>query len=323
MDPLVSIIFTSYNHSNYLSQALKSLVSQTYSNFELIIIDDCSTDGSQEILQEFQSQFPQKIKLHLLSKNTGSYVKASNFGAKMASGTYIIFAQCDDYSEVNQFERLVSVLEQNPDIGVVFSCSKLIDQNGNFIITDFDLRSSAFKRKCATDSVVPGKMMRNFLAHSCVIPNLSAAMVRKEILVQSGGLSDKYFVAADWAMWLDLSERTNFYYINEPLNNFRQHNTTIRSSIKAKNQISEIYSIFYSHIDKWNIGFMESLKFRLGVARIWLLYYFEGRRAFMMSFWELFRQFYKLDKLIVLYLLISSNIVFFETIKSRLSKQRR
>ena len=82
--PLVSIVFTSYNHKEYLRQALDSLLNQTYPNTEIIIIDDCSTDGSQEILREYEHI--ENINLHMQSQNSGSYVKASNLGASFAKG---------------------------------------------------------------------------------------------------------------------------------------------------------------------------------------------------------------------------------------------
>jgi glycosyltransferase involved in cell wall biosynthesis len=99
-NPLVSIVFTSYNHLEFLKQAIESILNQTYTNFELIVIDDCSTDGSQDLLTRYT--FDNRVNLNLLDSNTGSFVKASNYGARIASGEYILFAQCDDFSEINQ-----------------------------------------------------------------------------------------------------------------------------------------------------------------------------------------------------------------------------
>ena len=126
--PLVSIVFTSYNHQEYLRQALDSLVNQTYLNTEIIIVDDCSTDGSQEILREYEHY--ENINLILQKQNSGSYVKASNFGASFAKGEYILFAQCDDFAKANQLEVLLKAFESNPSVGVVFSKSNLVDENG-------------------------------------------------------------------------------------------------------------------------------------------------------------------------------------------------
>ncbi len=190
MSPLVSIVFTSYNHKEYLRQALESLLNQTYTNFELIIVDDCSIDGSQSILKEYESDI--RIKLILSKVNSGSYVKSSNFGASFAKGEYILFAQCDDYSEPTQLEELVKGAELNPDCGVVYSMSKLIDSNGEKINDDYQIRESLFKSKVKTSQVIEGSLMSRFFSYSCVIPNLSAALIRKDLYEAVGGLSDDF-----------------------------------------------------------------------------------------------------------------------------------
>lgn len=310
----VSVIFTSYNHKEFLTEALESLVSQTYKNLELIIVDDCSTDGSIDIIKSFHASYPEVIKPFLLEKNTGSYVKASNFGASHASGDYILFAQCDDYSEKNQIESLLQAFNFSTTIGIVFSRSNLIDKNGALLGNDYTLRSASFKRTCYKDTILSGGKMRKFLTHSCVIPNLSAAMMKKDLFVSNGGLSENYLMASDWAFWFEMSERTDFFYISEPLNNFRQHDSTIRNNTKFTKQIGEIYTVFYNHIIKHKISFLKSLNFRIGAARIWMMYFIENRKLFISTFWSLLKEFLKIDKGLLLYmpfavLLVISKIV--------------
>ena len=84
-------------------------------------------------------------------------------------------------------------------------------------------------------------MAHKLLVHSCIIPNLSAALVEKALFIKMNGLSTDFKVLADWDFWLRSSLVTDFYYIKEPLNNFRQHDTTIRSSIKIEKQLDELY----------------------------------------------------------------------------------
>jgi glycosyltransferase involved in cell wall biosynthesis len=238
--PLVSIVFTSYNHKEYLKQALDSLLYQTYQNIEIIIIDDCSTDGSQEILKQYVQN--EKINLHLKEHNSGSYVNASNYGATFAKGEYLIFAQCDDYAEPDQIKLLSNVLNEHPEVGVVFSKSLLVDENGKFLSDDFVIREKKFKDVVANESIISGNVFRELLTVSCVIPNLSAAMIRREMYDKINGLSNKYYMASDWCFWLELSEITNFLYLSQPLNNFRQHSTTIRSKTKIVNHLKEIFN---------------------------------------------------------------------------------
>lgn len=293
--PLVSIVFTSYNHSEYLKQALDSLVNQTYKNIELIIVDDCSTDGSQDILKTY-GHYPQ-VKLNLLEKNTGSYVKASNYGANLASGELLIFAQCDDYCELHQVETLVNAYQQHPTAGVVFSRSYLINEQGEIIGDDFKGREKRFREKCTVDTLITGAEMRRFFSFACVIPNLSAAMIKRELFEQCGRLSDRYLVAADWALWLDLSERTDFYYIATPLNYFRQHATTIRSKIKLATQVAEIYNIFYNHITRYSLDGSAQKSMKNGAGAVWFWYFLEYRKTWFKSFSKVFMQTFKYEKL--------------------------
>jgi glycosyltransferase involved in cell wall biosynthesis len=301
-NPLVSIVFTSYNHLQYLSQALVSILNQTYRNFELIIIDDCSTDGSQDFLKNYP--YDSRINLHLLNKNTGSYVKASNYGAKLASGYYLLFAQCDDFSEPHQLETLVSNLNNQENVGVVFSRSNLIDKFGNFISDDYIIREFSFRKLCKKTTIIQADQMRYFLSFSCVIPNLSAALIKRELYNMSGGLSDKYLIASDWDFWLKLTAETDFLYIAEPLNNFRQHDTTIRSTYKASLQIVEIHNIIYQYIRFNNIKGMDSFKMKIGAGSIWFSYFVSGAKINFEIFYTVFRKTFEYEKLNILFFLL-------------------
>ena len=282
IQPLVSIVFTSYNHKEFLEQALDSLINQTYSNTEIIIIDDCSTDGSQEVLMRYD-QYP-NIRLNLSKQNSGSYVKASNLGASFAKGEYLLFAQCDDFAEPDQIEKLINPLLQYEDVGVSFCRSNMIDGNGKILGTDFDVRESSFKKAHNVDGKIAGKQMRSYLSKSCVIPNLSAAILRTELYHKVSKLSTDYLVVADWAFWLALSENCNFYYTTTILNNFRQHNTTIRSTIKIKKQILELYQVFYKHISTYKLSGKDKKEFQVGAGLIFISYFNEGKMAWIKGF---------------------------------------
>ncbi|RWX02393.1 glycosyltransferase [Flavobacterium cerinum] len=292
--PLVSIVFTSYNHKEYLKQALDSLVNQTYPNLEIIIIDDCSTDGSQEILKEYEHI--QNINLQLKTQNSGSYVKASNYGASFAKGEYILFAQCDDFAEANQIEILLEAFENNPSVGVVFSKSNLVDEKGITFTDDFVGRERSFKRSVKENGLIKGDKMKEFLSFSCVIPNLSAALIKHDLFKEINGLSEQYLVVADWEFWLDLSEKTDFYYIEQPLNYFRQHGTTIRSSIKMKTQIIEIYKMFYNHISKNQLTPLQKHKIKLGAGAVWFSYFIENKKAWLECYSSVYPEIKQIEK---------------------------
>jgi len=280
--PLVSIVFTSYNHAEFLKQALDGLVNQSYSNIEIIIIDDCSTDGSQEILKEYQSI--ENIKLILKEENSGSYVLASNFGATFAKGDYILFAQCDDFSELNQIELLIKSAGENPSCGVIFSSSNLVDEKGIVFSNDYEGREKKFKKLVDRTPIISGEVMTSFLTFSCVLPNLSAALIQHDLFKKVKGLSDSFIVVSDWEFWLNLSKSTNFYYVRSPLNNFRQHETTIRSSVKMKVQILEIEKMFLNHMNIYKYNYEKAQSFKIGFGAIWFSYFLENKAQWIKSF---------------------------------------
>lgn len=282
MNPKLSIVFTSYNHKEYLKQALDSLVGQTFQDFELIIIDDCSTDGSQEVLKAYEGN--EKVRLYLQEKNSGSYVKASNLGASYARGEFMLFAQCDDFAEPTQIETLMKAFDSSSAVGVSFCRSSLVDERGKVIGNDYDIRERSFKNLCVRDTVILAQQMRDFLLKSCVIPNLSAAIFRKKYFDELGGLSEKYIVASDWCFWLEMAEKCNFYYTAAALNNFRQHETTIRSKVKIKRQILEIYDILFSHVQKHNLSERYSKILKNNAALIWSSYFLQSPKSWISSF---------------------------------------
>ena len=292
--PLVSVVFTSYNHKKYLRKALESLLNQTYSNIEIIIVDDFSSDGSQQILKDYSNH--SNVTLILQQINSGSYVKASNFGASFAKGEYIIFAQCDDFSEITQIEKLVGVFIKSPTVGVVFSKSYLINENSEIIGDDYNGREIKFKKVVKNSGLINGNKMKEFLSFTCVIPNLSAALIKRELFLETNGLSSDFLVLADWDFWIKLTEKTNFYYLNEPLNYFRQHNKTIRSSIKMKVQILEAYKMFYNHIKDFNLTNAQKRQLKLGAGAVWFSYIVENRKIWLECFMIVLKDTLKYEK---------------------------
>lgn len=281
--PEVSIVFTSYNHKKYLNKALDSILSQTFSDFELIIIDDCSTDGSQLILKEYEKK-DRRIKLVLNEINSGSYVHSSNQGASLATTSYLIFAQCDDWAEPNQLKILFDAMKNN-DVGVVFSSSNMVDSQGLLLDCDFNVRSAAFRTKHNVDSIIPGNEAFLYLLESCIIPNLSAALIKKDLFDKLKGLSDSFLVLADWDLWIRASSECDFYYIRKPLNNFRQHGGTIRSTIKMKKQINEVFEMIFSLEQRRNIPQITCSRV---ACKIWIHWAGNDKMNWIRSFPSLF-----------------------------------
>ncbi len=257
---LVSIIVASYNHAEYLRERMDSLVNQTYKNIEILVIDDCSTDGSIEILRQYKSN----KKVSLIERETnGGWVAVSNQGVELAKGEFIIFANCDDVCAPEIIESLVAALKNNPTAGISFCRSMLIDSHGNSLGFDFDQRENEFRLRCSDNVLLSDSEMAKFLLHSCVIPNLSAALFRKDVYLSCGGLKNQYRVCADWELFFNMAKKFNFYYVSRPLNYFRQHEASIRSSTKERLYLVEIFEIIEKNLYLQKKNFHQNLRYRL------------------------------------------------------------
>jgi len=265
---LVSIVVASYNHVQYLPKRIESLLSQTYKNIEIIIIDDCSPDNSREVLRNYL--YDNRVRLIEREKN-GGWVIVSNQGIGLSNGEYVIFANCDDYCDNSMIEALVNGIRTSNKIGVAFCCSEMIDQGDNHIGYDIQGREAAFKNKCKTDTIISSTEMYKFFLHSCVIPNLSAALIKKKCFDDIGNFSDLYKACCDWDLFFKIFEKYDAYYVAKPLNNFRQHNKTIRSTLKGKVEYEEFIRLLLIQINIGNhLNVFEKIKFRTHVMKLWI-----------------------------------------------------
>lgn len=133
-NPLVSVIMPVYNYEDYLSDAIESILKQTYANFELIIVDDASTDNSAQIIKKYQKRHHKKIKFISLKKNLNCGGDlCANEGIKVATGKYIARLDADDIALPYRLQQQVNFLEKNNDIFLVGSNAYVIDKKGKII----------------------------------------------------------------------------------------------------------------------------------------------------------------------------------------------
>jgi glycosyltransferase involved in cell wall biosynthesis len=243
--PLVSIVVASYNHAAFLRERMKSLIQQTYQPIEILVIDDCSSDNSVDVLREYCGH-PQ-VKLTCLPKN-GGWVRTSNMGLRMAKGEFILFANCDDSCAPEMVEKLLAALHSSSGCGFCFCRSLLIDEHGQVVGEDFSVRSRRFRVRCAKDTRLSGDELAGFLLHSCVVPNLSAVLFRREVLLNLDGFTDDYRVCCDWDLFFRVAKKAGACYVAEPLNYFRQHSSSIRNSAQDTILVKEYCQLLLSKL---------------------------------------------------------------------------
>ena len=299
---LVSIIVASYNHGAFLKRRMDSLIKQTYTQIEIIVIDDCSSDDSWEILQDY-AVFD-SIRLIQNNKNIG-WVEVSNQGAKLSRGEYILFANCDDACNEKLIEILFNAIKNRPQAALAFCRSAMIDSTDKLIGDDFSVRESAFKLRCKSDALLNAHEMRRFLMHSCVIPNLSATLIRRETFILLEGFTKNYKACSDWEFFFRLAEKYQFVYKHQSLNYFRQHETTIRSQTKRPETLDEFFKLLLPKLNCSDFTVKERIRFRIHIMYLWVIDLLKPPFFAWFSFFHHLRLVYILDILSLSFLPIA------------------
>lgn len=240
VSPLVSVVIASYNYGDLIENRIDSFLNQTYENIEIVVLDDCSTDNSRQVIEKFRSN--NRVRIFYNNENLG-WIKNSNLGISVSKGEYVLFGNCDDIASRDLIENLVGPLNRDKIVGVTFCESELIDYLGNQIGSDRDSRDKKFIYSTQSDCRIERMEMASFLSHSCVIPNLSAALFRREAIELAEGFSTRYSICSDWNLFIELSLAWDFFYIRKPMNKFRQHEKNVRNSIKKSILSSQIIEL--------------------------------------------------------------------------------
>ena len=237
--PKVSVIVPNYNHACYLQQRIDSILNQTYQDFELILLDDCSTDHSREILLSYKEN-PKISRIVFNKQNSGSTFKQWNKGIEMAQGEYIWIAESDDWADITFLEELVSELNKYPDVGIVYTASTLIDEQGNCTYENNESNSGEVLFFKGIDFI------NNKLLTSNAIWNASMMLFRKELL--NNVLNEEYKhmkYSGDWLLYVQLAQKSNIIEIKKTLNHYRKHDKNVSSTaIQAGIFFTEGFKVF-------------------------------------------------------------------------------
>lgn len=224
----VSVIIPNYNHAKYLKQRIDSVLNQTYQNFELIILDDRSTDNSVRIINEYKGN-PKISHIIFNEQNSGSTFKQWKKGVAFAQGDYIWIAESDDYADKNFLYNAMQHFKNNTELGLYFSNYYPINEMGNIVLSN-ELYPEAFRTYFDSHPDMSGK---HFCEHYLFFYNLilnASAVVFKRSLFNSG--DDTYLklkVSGDWRMWANICYHTRIFFDRQKLNYYRTHTLSVRS----------------------------------------------------------------------------------------------
>jgi glycosyltransferase involved in cell wall biosynthesis len=228
IQPLVSVIVPNYNHARFLSERLQSISRQTIKDFEIILMDDCSTDDSLEILREFAAREP-RARLILNSKNSGSTFKQWRRGIAEARGKYIWVAESDDGAMPELLATLVGKLQANPAAVVAACCPQMTDISGKNLGIPSEWFSDIGAERWESDFSETGmQMIADVLSKKNAILNASGVIFRRSA-VTLDLVDDSMRLCADWLFWVRLFARGDFEYSSLPLNLWRLSSSNART----------------------------------------------------------------------------------------------
>jgi glycosyltransferase involved in cell wall biosynthesis len=215
---LVSVIMPVYNGSHFILEALESLVSQRWNDWELIVVDDGSTDSTYALVSAFEDPRIRTIR----QKNQGE-AGARNTGLDAASGEYLAFLDADDVYLPNALVDLTDYLNTHPDYGVVFSDGYLCDSEMKPLMRLSEIRSGIYT----------GNILEPLVLTNDIITVPSCTMVRRCVIEQEHSRFDTSLgaqIGTDWDFWIHLARRVQFGYLDKITCKYRVHNTNMTTT---------------------------------------------------------------------------------------------
>ena len=267
MEDLVSVIIPAYNHEKYIKQCIESVLNQTYSNLEILVADDCSTDKTREEIEKIKDK---RLKKIFPKKNQGA-VNTMNELSKKCTGKYIAVIGSDDIWYPTKIEEQVKAFKENPKLGAVFTEADFIDdKNEKYENTEI----FNYKNMTAGERIRYFYEKGNHLCHP-------SSMIKKSVFEDIGEYNNGYRQLHDYDYWTRLIQKYDIYTINKKLMAYRRTKTNNQSisSVNASNTIrvyNELFNIDYEMIMNTNNklfkeAFIDLFKNKKSTSKIELL----------------------------------------------------
>ena len=241
--PKVTVIVPNYNHARYLPRRLQSVLGQTFRDTEVLFLDDASADDSRAVFSHYATD--PRVRAIFNEHNSGNTFKQWNLGLEEAKGEYIWIAESDDDAEPSLLAELVARLDANPNVGLAYCRSRLIDADGAVFPSNSLAPGGTNPERWSADYVNDGRdECERYLIYENTIPNASAVLLRHSIVDRVGPAPEAFKLAGDWIMWARMLMTADVAYVAEPLNAFRKHAQTVRHKVeRSPREIEEFATI--------------------------------------------------------------------------------
>lgn len=227
----VSVIIPCYNGERYLAEAIASVLNQSYPAFEIIVVDNASTDGSREIIDRYAQQYPQ-VKCLALSPNQGA-AGARNHAIPQTTGEYIVMVDCDDRLLPHAIETGVNALNVHPDWMFAFGPCRLIDETG---------KAASQGRKVLEQPVV-GSVYQTLLRGTCLNP-FGRHIFRRTLFDRIGYLDRRFRATDDYDFYLRAAAEFPCGSYNQPVVEYREHSGTLSQQTQTSRHFREVLAVY-------------------------------------------------------------------------------
>ena len=251
-NPVISVVMSAYNVEKYIREAIDSIVNQSFTDFECIIVDDGSTDGTKDIIRSYDD------KRILLVENKHDFIESLNMGMKWAKGKYIARMDADDTMHPDRLKIQHSIMETEPGITV---CGTWMKHFGEGIAADSLARSIAGLVELPLLRFLQG----NFVFHPTV-------MIRREFLIQNQMQYENYSCAEDLKLWSEMAKRGGVFYIeDQPLLHYRISDSQVSKQKREEQKATTeqiLREILYYLLDKNSESYPELTTFSKSLSEL-------------------------------------------------------
>ena len=244
----VSVVVPNYNYSKFLIRRLYSILSQTEKIYELIILDDKSTDDSRELIDKVYNSLRQYVNIKKVynEENSGTPFKQWAKGMSLASGDYIWIAEADDYCDKHMLNSLVGKVKEDSEIYIAYVDTAFTDKNGNITLKSIKPEIDIMKTGHWDRDYVNNGLneIENFTFLNNTIANVSSCIIKNVDYTDVYDEIGKYRQAGDWVFYINVMAKGKVAYIDKIMNYYRVHDAQVTTQMKKEKHLVEIQEIY-------------------------------------------------------------------------------
>ena len=226
MKPRVSVVVPAYNAASTIGPALESVFRQSVRDFEVIVVDDGSTDATRGVL----AGYGERIRV-LTKVNEGKPAAARNLGVRAAQGELVAFLDSDDWWREDKLERQVALFDERPNVGLVYTADATVDADGKVLSVN----------PCPPEA--RGRIYELLTVRNVMVG--SSVMARREAIVQAGGFDEGLTSIENWDLWIRIARDWGIEYVDEPLTLYRVHAGNRSSNVDLRRQ--NVFRVLAKH----------------------------------------------------------------------------